>query len=47
MNDTNLRQNIIDELQFEPSLNAANIGVAVANGVVTLTGPCWKLYGEG
>ena len=33
-----LRQNIIDELDFEPSINAANIGVAVEKGVVTLTG---------
>lgn len=38
MNDTQLRQNIIDELEFEPSVNAAHIGVAVNNGVVTLTG---------
>jgi len=38
MNDMTLRQNIIDELEFEPSLDAANIGVAVENGVVTLTG---------
>jgi hypothetical protein len=38
MNDERLRQNIIDELEFKPSLNAANIGVAVENGVVTLTG---------
>lgn len=38
MDDKVLRQNIIDELDFEPSINAANIGVAVENGVVTLTG---------
>lgn len=38
MNDMILRQNILDELGFEPSLNAANIGVSVENGVVTLTG---------
>lgn len=38
MNDLALRQNIIDELGFEPSVDAANIGVAVENGVVTLTG---------
>ena len=38
MNDITLRQNIIDELEFEPSIDAANIGVSVANGVVTLTG---------
>lgn len=38
MNDMVLRQNVLDELEFEPSLNAANIGVSVENGVVTLTG---------
>ncbi|MBA8882088.1 BON domain-containing protein [Phyllobacterium myrsinacearum] len=38
MNDIALRQNIIDELEYEPSINAASIGVAVENGVVTLTG---------
>lgn len=29
---------MIDELKFEPSIDAADIGVAVENGVVTLTG---------
>jgi osmotically-inducible protein OsmY len=38
MNDMTLRQNVMDELEFEPSVDAANIGVAVDNGVVTLTG---------
>ncbi|MBX9930552.1 MAG: BON domain-containing protein [Methylobacterium sp.] len=38
MNDKILRQSIIDELDFEPSIDAANIGVAVDNGIVTLTG---------
>lgn len=38
MNDKELRQNIIDELDFEPSVDSADIGVAVENGVVTLTG---------
>ena len=38
MTDTYLRQAIVEELDFEPSVNAANIGVAVDNGVVTLTG---------
>jgi osmotically-inducible protein OsmY len=38
MTDKTLRQTIIDELDFEPSIDAANIGVAVENGVVTLTG---------
>ncbi|MBB6303746.1 BON domain-containing protein [Rhizobium leucaenae] len=38
MNDLSLRQDVLDELEFEPSIDAANIGVAVKNGVVTLTG---------
>ena len=38
MTDKVLRQTIVDELDFEPSVNSANIGVAVDNGVVTLTG---------
>jgi osmotically-inducible protein OsmY len=33
-----LRQNVLDELDFEPSVNAAHIGVGVNAGVVTLTG---------
>lgn len=38
MGDIKLRQDILDELAFEPSIEALNIGVAVENGVVTLTG---------
>ena len=38
MDDSTLRQDIIDEFEFEPSINAAHIGVAVERGVVTLTG---------
>lgn len=38
MSDKSIRQNVIDELDFEPSIDAANIGVAVENGIVTLTG---------
>lgn len=38
MNDSTLRQDIIDELDFEPSIDAASIGVAVEDGVVTLSG---------
>jgi osmotically-inducible protein OsmY len=33
-----LRQYVIDELDFDPSFDSANVGVAVENGVVTLTG---------
>jgi len=45
MNDKELRQDIIDELDFEPSIDAANIGVAVESGVVTLTGHV-SMYSE-
>jgi osmotically-inducible protein OsmY len=38
MDDKTLRQNIIDELDFEPSIDAAHIGIAAEKGVVTLTG---------
>jgi osmotically-inducible protein OsmY len=38
MEDKVLRQFIIDDLNFEPSIDSANIGVAVENGVVTLSG---------
>jgi osmotically-inducible protein OsmY len=38
MNDKELRNNVIDELEFEPSIDASSIGVAAENGVVTLTG---------
>jgi osmotically-inducible protein OsmY len=33
-----LRTDILNELDWEPSIEAPNIGVAVENGVVTLTG---------
>lgn len=38
MSDKQLRQDIIDELDFEPRIDSANIGVAVDEGVVTLSG---------
>lgn len=38
MTDSQLRQNVIDELEFDPSLDAAHIGVAVDHNVVSLTG---------
>ena len=38
MSNKSLRQHIIDELEFEPSIDTALIGVAVENGVVTLSG---------
>lgn len=38
MSDLNLRKTILEELEFQPEINAANIGVSVDNGVVTLCG---------
>lgn len=38
MGDKLIRQNVIDELDFDPRIEAAHIGVAVENGIVTLTG---------
>lgn len=33
-----LRKDVLDELEFEPSVNAAHIGVAAEAGIVTLSG---------
>ena len=33
-----LKTDVMDELMFEPSIDEAGIGVAVNDGVVTLTG---------
>ena len=38
MNDIELRQLVIDELEFDPSIDAAEIGVAAENAVITLSG---------
>jgi osmotically-inducible protein OsmY len=38
MNDLQLRQDVLDELEYDPSFDAADIGVATENGDVTLTG---------
>ncbi len=38
MSDLSLRKAILEELEFQPQIDAANIGVAVEKGVVTLTG---------
>jgi osmotically-inducible protein OsmY len=38
MTDIELRQTVSDALEFEPSVDAAHIGVAATNGVVTLSG---------
>ena len=36
--DMELKNDVQDELEFEPSVNAAHIGVATRDGVVSLTG---------
>jgi osmotically-inducible protein OsmY len=36
--DSEIQKDVMDELKWEPILNATEIGVAVKNGVVTLTG---------
>jgi osmotically-inducible protein OsmY len=36
--DTQMHKDIVDELAFEPSLDAGKIAVAVQNGIVTLSG---------
>jgi len=38
MTDKTLQQAVLDELEWEPSVNSAHIGVTANNGVVTLTG---------
>jgi osmotically-inducible protein OsmY len=38
ISDTELQSDVLDELRWEPSVDAAHIGVSVKNGVVTLTG---------
>lgn len=38
MLDATLRDNVFKELQFEPSVHAGQIGVAVMDGIVTLSG---------
>jgi osmotically-inducible protein OsmY len=36
--DAQLQQNVMNELEWEPTIHAAEIGVAVKDGVVTLSG---------
>jgi len=36
--NTELQRDVMDELEFEPSVNAANIGVTAKKGIVTLSG---------
>jgi osmotically-inducible protein OsmY len=36
--DSEIQKDVMEELAWEPALNASEIGVAVKNGIVTLTG---------
>jgi osmotically-inducible protein OsmY len=38
MTDQTMKQTVLDELSWEPSINAAHIGVTAHDGVVTMTG---------
>ena len=38
MNDLDLRDLVLEELEFKPDINAASIGVTAQDGVVTLSG---------
>jgi osmotically-inducible protein OsmY len=38
MDKLTLRQDVLDELEYEPSIDAAHIGVSAEDGVVTLNG---------
>jgi osmotically-inducible protein OsmY len=38
MTDQSLKQTVLDELAWEPSVSEAHIGVTARGGVVTLTG---------
>jgi osmotically-inducible protein OsmY len=38
MSDKSLQQDVVDELEWEPSVNAAHLGVTAKDGVVTLSG---------
>jgi osmotically-inducible protein OsmY len=38
MDDRQLRRHVLDELEFDPSIQAANIAVGASEGVITLSG---------
>lgn len=38
MTDLSIRKDVRNEREFDPSLNAAHIGVVAGDGVATLTG---------
>ena len=46
IDDTELRRRVLEELDWEPSVDASAIGVAAKDGIVTLTGIGRKLCAE-
>lgn len=42
--DNELRQDVLDELEWEPSLDATGIGVTASHGVITLTGAAGSYF---
>ena len=42
--DTELQQDVMNELKWEPTIRAAEIGVGVTDGVVTLSGYVDSFY---
>jgi osmotically-inducible protein OsmY len=36
--DAEIRKDVLDELEWEPRINATNVGVTIKNGIVTLNG---------
>ncbi len=45
-NDAQLQYDVLTELEWEPSIDAATIGVTAKNGVVTLTGAVPSYYNK-
>jgi osmotically-inducible protein OsmY len=42
--DNQIQQDVMDQLKWEPFLKASEIGVAVKNGIVTLSGQVDSYY---
>ncbi len=40
--DVELKKDVADELSWDPAMRSTAIGVAVRDGVVTLTGVAWS-----
>jgi osmotically-inducible protein OsmY len=43
-NDMLIQKDVMDEIKWEPALNASEIGVTVKNGIVTLSGQVDSFY---